>query len=60
MTSQNLINSEEYPVYVSRIDCGVVGCNELAYDYETDGHDWYKDHPKCTCVFLCKYHYDHY
>lgn len=49
-----------YPVYLSRIDCGVVGCDELAYDHRADGKEWYDDHPGCTPVFLCKYHYDHY
>jgi len=26
-----------YPVYPSRIDCGVVFCDELAYDHQADG-----------------------
>lgn len=49
-----------YPVYPSRIDCGVVFCDELAYDFKADGREWDKDHPQCTPVFLCKYHYYHY
>ena len=49
-----------YPVYQHREICAVVFCDELAYDYSANEKDWYVDHPRCTPVFLCKYHYDHY
>ncbi len=49
-----------YPVYPNRITYGVVFCDELAYDSKADGREWDKDHPQCTPVFLCKYHYYHY
>lgn len=53
-------NELTYPVYPKRQKCGVVGCDALAYDYQADGRNWYNDHPRCSPVFLCKFHYDHY
>lgn len=49
-----------YPVYSHRETCAVVFCDELAYDFGNDDHEWYEDHPRCSPVFLCKYHYDNY
>lgn len=49
-----------YPIYPKRIVCAVVFCDELAYNHKADGKNWDEDHPQCTPVFLCKYHYEHY